>query len=525
MMKRILTLFLSVTMLLLAGMGCTSKSDPATTPEASPSAAVATTSQTEVKAPTKIVALIWPPTSYKPSDPAVLEEIKKIILKEANVDLEYIVGPIDGTEFQTKLNLMLAGNDQLDIAEGYWEPMQAKGMLAELTDSVKNYGQEIVKAWGEENFKPVTDKDGKIWALPRMPNFVTYPIFVRSDWLKKVGMSAPTTIEELQKVAVAFRDADPAGSGKTIPIITTLAHSRMALSGAFIQNGWSQFKDADGLIKPPYMNAGYKDFTQTLANWYKDGLLAKESFAYKTSDIVDLIKSNRVGITALWYSRVTLNEGTLQQMVPDANYQLCSIKGPAGIAETADYVMKLPSPGSGATSGTSCYQIFKSCKDVDAAVRLFNWGFTEKNYLVSKYGLEGKGFQITSTNPIKYKVLVDQAGDEINSIFKGPGNETRYMPSDSPIQRHWDYLCLGEAFNMARAKKPFDGDVKYDSIALNNAVPTYPDIQRIVDESFVEFVTGGRSMDDFGKFYTDLESADINSLIKEITRQYNEATK
>ena len=525
MKKKVFALFLSVIMLFLIGAGCSSKESPANSEGASSSTTAETDLQAETKAPSKIVALVAPPASYKPSDPAVLEEIKQTILEEANVDFEFILGPMDAGEYQTKLNLMLAGNEQLDIAEGYWEPMQSKGMLSELTSSIEKYGKEYVEAWGEDNFIPMKDKQGKIWALPRMANFVTYPIFVRSDWLEKVGMSAPTTIEELEKVAIAFRDADPAGGGKTVPIITTLAHSRMSLSGAFIENGWSQFQDTDGLIKPPYMHTGYKDFTQTLARWYKDGLLAKESFVYKTSDINDLIKTNRVGITALWYSRVTLNEGTLQEMVPNANYQLCTIKGPAGIAETADYVMKLPSPGSGSTSGTQSYLVFKNCKDVDAAIRLFNWGFSDYNYLVSKYGLEGKGFEITSKDPVKYKVLVDQAGDEINGVFKGLGNDTRFIPSDSPIQRHWDYLCLGEVYNMERAKKPFDGDVKYDSISLNNAVPTYPDIQRIVDESFVEFVCGGRSMDDFDKFYADLESADIESLITEITRQYNEAKK
>lgn len=527
--KRFFAMSLAVCMLLSLLTACGGGTKGTQDGSASTSTVAASDVSKENDKPVKIVALMAPPTNYKPTDPNVLKQITDKILKDINVEFEFIVGPLDVSEYQTKLNLMLAGNEQLDIAETFWEPLHSKNMIAELTDSVKSDGQDLVSLVTDANLASGKDSDGKLWAIPRMPYAcVSYPVMVRSDWLTKVGLSAPTTIDELEKVAIAFRDQDPAGGGKTIPLLTTMAHARFALAGAFIENGWSQYKGEDGRIYPPYMNEGYRDFVSKLADWYQNGLIAKEAFVYKTADIADAVKANRIGSTALWYSRITLNEGALQKSVPDAHYEICQIQGPKGIAETANYVKKLPEAGSGSGSGTNSFVVFKNSKDVNAAVRLLNWGYQDNNYLISKYGMEGEGFEMISDTPEmkEYKVLIDQTGDEVRALYNG-FLEYYYMPSGSEIQRHLEYLCKPpkEMLNLERAKKPFDGDVKYDSLAMNDAVPTYPDIQRIIDESFVEFVTGGKPLSEFDKFYSELKSAGVESLIDEITRQYNEATK
>jgi len=529
--KRIFTMLTAVCLILSLFTACGGGTQ--TTQESSASSAVSNDSGESADKgnakPVKIVALMAPPTNYKPTDPGVLKQITDKILKDINVDFEYIVGPLDVSEYQTKLNLMLAGKEQLDIAETYWEALHSKNMILELTDSIKTYGQDLTRLVTEDNLASGKDKEGKLWAIPRMPfACVTYPVMVRSDWLKKVGLSAPTTIDELEKVATTFRDQDPAGGGKTIPLLTTMVHSRYALAGAFIKNGWCEYEGTDGRIYPPYMNEGYKDFVSKLADWYQKGLIAKEAFVYKTPDIAEAVKANRIGSTALWYSRITLNEGALQKTVPDAHYEICQITGSKGIAETANYVLKLPEAGSGSGSGTNSFVVFKNCKNVDAAIKLLNWGYQDSNYLISKYGMEGQGFEMIRNTPEmkEYKVLVDQTGDEVRALYNG-FLEYYYMPSGSEIQRHLEYLCKPpkEMLNLGRAKKSFDGDVKYDVLAMNDAVPTYPDIQRIVDENFVEFVTGSRPLSEFDQFYSELKSAGVEGLIGEITRQYKEAKK
>jgi len=82
-----------------------------------------------------LTKLIWyfpPPGGYVPTDPSILAKIRAKIAAEVNVDLDYIAGPLDGTEAFNKLNLMLAAGDQVDLFTQNWEPFQASGAIMEI---------------------------------------------------------------------------------------------------------------------------------------------------------------------------------------------------------------------------------------------------------------------------------------------------------------------------------------------------------------------------------------------------------
>ncbi|GAA0798426.1 sugar ABC transporter substrate-binding protein [Spirilliplanes yamanashiensis] len=54
--------------------------------------------------------------------------------------------------------------------------------------------------------------DGKHYAVPFSAQ--SFALFIRSDWREKVGAEAPTSWEELDKLAVQFTKEDPDGNGK-----------------------------------------------------------------------------------------------------------------------------------------------------------------------------------------------------------------------------------------------------------------------------------------------------------------------
>ncbi|QIK73182.1 extracellular solute-binding protein [Propioniciclava coleopterorum] len=56
--------------------------------------------------------------------------------------------------------------------------------------------------------------DGKLYGVPFVKPGARYGVLVRQDWLDKLGLEAPHTIEELGKVAEAFTTQDPDGNGK-----------------------------------------------------------------------------------------------------------------------------------------------------------------------------------------------------------------------------------------------------------------------------------------------------------------------
>ena len=64
----------------------------------------------------------------------------------------------------------------------------------------------------------MTSPDGNIYGLPHaefdINNYVLMWNIIRQDWLDKLGLEMPATIDEYHDVLVAFRDQDPNGNGK-----------------------------------------------------------------------------------------------------------------------------------------------------------------------------------------------------------------------------------------------------------------------------------------------------------------------
>ena len=52
--------------------------------------------------------------------------------------------------------------------------------------------------------------------------------YIRKDWLRKLGLKEPKTVEELYEVLIAFRDKDPNGNGKKdeIPVFIRGNHNK-----------------------------------------------------------------------------------------------------------------------------------------------------------------------------------------------------------------------------------------------------------------------------------------------------------
>lgn len=479
--------------------------------------------ETGKREPEKIVYFVQPPANYQPTDPKVLEQIHDKILEDTNVDVEFILAPIDNTEYNNKLNLMLAGGEQIDIfLTNGWEDLQRNGLLADLTD-ILAVNPDLTNVFGNA-MEAMKTNDGKIWGLPRNGDASHYPVWIRKDWLDKVGLPVPTTIDEYETAMKAFKDQDLAGNGKTIPMLTSFENLPHCLLGAFTKDGTGVYEAPDGTIMPFFMAPGYKDMMTKVNSWYKDGLVDKETFIYKDNQRIDLIKQGRVGSTALWFSRVTLNEQELKKLVPEADYVIAVLEGPEGKSETVNAYARLPIGISTAT-GTTGYVISAKCKNVEAAIKVFDWGFTDmSNYITSRYGLEGEGWKWSDKEKGIFDLLVPQTGDEY-CMYKGLVTEMAVRESESPNEKHVNYIYGKEIVNLDRAKYPVDGGIHFDTKPIYDTVPNVSDILRIYQEESIKFMTGARQLSEYDSYIDNLKKSGMDQLCEEVTKQYQAAKK
>lgn len=472
------------------------------------------------------------------SDESVYKEMQDYILQETGVKVEIIMPPSDGSAAAEKLNLLLAGGDQIDAWWGSWTDYASDGIILPLTDYVKApEGQalyELWEPWGA--WKGVTDTDGTIWAIPRMTDTTPYQVFVRNDWLDMVGMEMPETMEELNEYLYKIKDLDPYGNGETIPLMIEKGGSTDVLDrvesvflGGYVESGNGKWLDSeDNKVKPEWIADGYVDFLKQLNQWYTDGIIHKESFTMDVDTIKRDLSKGNVGATAIWYSRIMQTEQILRESMPDFDRQKhtyvwgmneSGMTGPNGkLVQTK------------AMGGNNGLLISSKCEHPEAVMKFVEWSFEWENYTNEMYGPEGKYWQYNpdvenakeNRNVVPLEGEATYARDFLVSL--GLPLEIQTTEYDTDGIQTMENLWLQEHLDDfdATIEPGIEGGIIWDTAALAENIPTLNDLNTFKDEELIKFVNGTRSFDTWDQFIEECYAMGLEDYIAEYTRQYNE---
>ncbi|OBR68208.1 hypothetical protein A7K91_10345 [Paenibacillus oryzae] len=140
------------------------------------------------------------------------------IMANAPVNVKFV--PVLRSESKKLLNVMLASGSAPDIINETNAPFRnnlyEQGRLLPLDDLLQympNYARLL-----EEHPQlrlAGTKSDGKLYEIGRVNEAnPLHVLFIRQDWLDKLGLNTPKTTEELLAVAKAFAQRDPDSNGK-----------------------------------------------------------------------------------------------------------------------------------------------------------------------------------------------------------------------------------------------------------------------------------------------------------------------
>lgn len=447
--------------------------------------------------------------------PSTEEELKKVqqyIADDIGVYPEIIIAP-QGSEVE-KLNTLLASGSQVDIFGGDWGQYYSKNVIIPINDLLDEFGQDVKAAWSQEAWDAVTDSDGTIWGIPRSTPTTPYPLFVRQDWLEACGLEQPTDIDSLENVLKVFIEKDLAGNKQSIGLLTSSVRDlSLSLSAGFTGVGYADrwLDPSDNKIKLMVYNQDYKDFIQRMAEWYSKGYIYKESFA--KPPIRDLIKANKVGVNATWYSNMTFSLPTLQKNHPTANYQIAQIIGYKGtFSETP------------ANSSRSATMITKMSKNPEIAMQYINYGYEDPyNFIVMKDGIESEHW-----NFIDEELMINEIIDPNKVNYRGElayvplGMATeRFLNTNNPEQKiHYEYI-RNNSLSFERTVKQDEFGLVYDADIIRKEIPMQTDISTIYEQNLVGFITGTRPISEWDDFLAELDDAGVKTYIDVYTREYH----
>ncbi len=517
-MKKVISLFLASMMLVSLLMGCSANNDETDstgqTSNNTENTGTGDAADSSTDEPVHIVIYTYAlgQAVEQPSTEEELSKVQNYVADEIGVFPEVIIAP-QGSEIE-KLNTLLASGEQIDMFGGDWASYYSENIIIPLNDLIENFGQDVKAAWSEESWNAMMDSEGNIWGTPRSTPTTPYPLFIRQDWLAEYNLEMPTDFESLEEVLQTFAENDPAGNGQTIPLLTdTVANLSNVLSAGFTGVGYGArwLDPSDNMLKPMVYNDDYKEFIEAMADWYSKGYIHREAFGQP--DVRDLIKANKVGINATWYSNMTFSQPILQQNYPDAVYEIAQITGSSGtLSETV------------ANSGRGANMITTMCENPEAAMKFANWAFEDTyNFLVLKDGIEDEHWQM-----IDEELLINEMVDPDNIAYRG---ELAYIPLGMAIEQrlntqnfeqavHYEYI-RNKNLAFDRALKSDEFGVIYEAAILEEEIPMQTDINTIIEQELVAFITGTRPLTEWDDFLAQLDGAGVDTYIEVYTREYN----
>jgi putative aldouronate transport system substrate-binding protein len=312
-MKKSISILITIVMAVTLFGGC-KKATNTTTPESSPKEKSELVNG-RFEQTRKITVEVYDRANdggSKPEDNFYTKFIKEGMLRDHNVEVTFKPVP-RWTEVQ-QINNLLAAGDAPDVCVTYDYPTiqtySNMGGIMDLAPVLEKNKKDLTNLWGlltDTNIYYDQDPEKKtIWAIEaRLANSARISTFVRKDWLKKLNLSEPKTLQEFEAMLKAFKDNAATLLGKDaskmVPfsISADVAWRAEHLLSSFIP---SNISDKDtfvyGFDDRKLLYPGFKNGVKKLNEWYNAGLIWKDFSMYnitgdKTED--NMMKAGYVG--------------------------------------------------------------------------------------------------------------------------------------------------------------------------------------------------------------------------------------
>ncbi len=200
---------------------------PATAPAAPTQAAAASTqapaaapTQAPTKAPEKPTDVeLWYSGRVTEAAPPPDDWIAyKTIKDKLNINLKLVMLPSNSSDQVTKVNAAAAANSLPDVffvSHDALYKLSQQGLVAPVDKLLPLMPERTKTHYSDADRNKLATWDGVMYGLPD-PGTLPHidGLVVRTDWLNKLGLKVPTTLDEFMTVAKAFTDKDPDGNGK-----------------------------------------------------------------------------------------------------------------------------------------------------------------------------------------------------------------------------------------------------------------------------------------------------------------------
>lgn len=232
-------------------------------------------------------------------------------LDEFNIRLED-AWAADGSQYAEKINLSIASQTLPDV---FWananqfKQLVELGLAADLTQVYEQYASDTLKGIMESDVEAFESGkvDGKLMGISTQHFGLISQmncVWIRDDWMQKLDLKAPQTMEDVYEICRQFTQNDPDGNGvddtyglavdKSLGGLYSLMNSYHAYPKIWITQEDGNI--VSGVIQPEVKNA-----LEAFQKLYEEGILSKEFAVADNARLTEDLVSGKVGV-AIWGS-------------------------------------------------------------------------------------------------------------------------------------------------------------------------------------------------------------------------------
>jgi putative aldouronate transport system substrate-binding protein len=481
---------------------------------------------------------------WVPNHPAASGQMKtyaemgmyKELEKVTGVKVEFQHPPLEVPQAQEQFNLMVATNELPDVIEASWgatsgavvrypggpEKAILDKKIIKLNDLIDKYAPNLKKLLNEHPDwkKQISTDEGSIYAFPFLRGDDKVRVFfgpsVRQDWLDKLGLKMPTTIDEWYTVLKAFKEKDPNGNGKADEIPIYLDKNLFATDAPFL-GAWGinySFYQDGGKVKYGPIQPEYKEFLTTMNKWYKEGLLDKDFAAPNDKLFDNKMTTNLIGATA------SFNGGGIGKyagLMKDKDPKFDLEAAPYPVLQAGDKAIwgqkDFAYNGVGAAISTAN-------KNPIETVKWLDYAYGDKGDLLFNYGIEGTSYKMESNKATFLpEILNPPAGTSIQQAIAKYNRATWSAPFVLSDNFQMQYLALPQQKKAleiwskptAERKIPLVSPTQDESSKFASIVT---DIQTYQDEMLLKFIMGVEPINNFDQYVKKIQSMGIDEAVK-----------
>lgn len=400
----------------------------------------------------------------------------------------------------------------------------ANGDIIDMAPYLEEYAPNFY-AYAMENpdvMAAISTPDGAIYSLPAVADApasrMNKKLYFNGEWMEKLGLEQPTTLDELYDVLYAMRYNDPNGNGimDEVPLSETTSTLFQIFGGLFgVGNRGTHSEyfdvDANGNVRYSKASDEFRACLEFMNKCYAEGLIDPECITCNDSHIVGLAAQDVLGVYFAT-NLALLGAADAAKFVPATTWVEGSV---------------WPTMRSHLHS-VGAFVITSKCQNIEAALRWVDYFYTDEGVIFYHYGVEGQTFvrnedgSLSFTDDIMSQITGDKSYDEVVSAV-GP-----YCGGSNPTMMSYPGYAGMELSPIPMASTegllPFIPEVIWpiftyttEELAAVNTIGS--DLNTYAKKTCVEFLTGERELNDeeWDAYLAQLNDMGLETMLDVIT--------